>query len=159
MTNIFEPEWTFEVNEHPWRLRGVRVGADAGAERLGATLYEVAPGGRVSPLHAHHANEELIVVLDGRPTLTTSDGSRELRAGEVIACPAGRRGTHQISNNSADAIRVLVVSTMVFPEVVEHPEDERVLAMTAPLAKATADDILLMFRRRDAVRPGSSDAE
>jgi hypothetical protein len=31
--------------------------------------------------------------------------------------------------------------------------------MTAPLAKATADDVLLMFRRRDAVQPGSSDAQ
>jgi hypothetical protein len=42
--NIFEPEWV-EREQPPLIGRAARVGAQAGAERLGATLYEIDPGG------------------------------------------------------------------------------------------------------------------
>ena len=56
-----------------------------GAELLGATVYELEPGARWAALHVHYANEELIVVLGGTPTLYTLAGSRELASGEVAA--------------------------------------------------------------------------
>ena len=114
MPNIESPEWEAELPG----LRGVRVGAAAGAEKLGATLYEVDPGGRVSPLHIHHANEEMLFVISGRPALRTPDGERELEPGEVVAFLSGRRGAHQFVNRGAEPARVLIVSTMVYPEVV-----------------------------------------
>jgi hypothetical protein len=39
MANIFDPEWVLR-DEPPLTGRAARVGAQAGAERLGATLYE-----------------------------------------------------------------------------------------------------------------------
>jgi hypothetical protein len=93
VANIFEPEWV-ERDQPPLIGRAARVGAQAGAERLGATLYEIDPGGYGSPFHLHHGNEEMIVVLRGRPTLRTLDGTRELEPGEIVACPVGRRGAH-----------------------------------------------------------------
>jgi uncharacterized cupin superfamily protein len=159
MANIFEPEWTFEDNQSPWLLRGSRVGAQSGAERLGATVYEIAPDGLVSPLHVHHANEELIIVLSGGPTLRTPDGTRELQPGEVVACPAGRRGAHRVENNSEHAVRVLIVSTMVFPDIAEHLDSEKVLVLTSPPDRAGSEDLLLAFRRDDAVPPRSGETE
>ncbi len=133
MPNVYEPDWQFESDRAPFLGRAARVGAQAGAQRLGATVYEVAPGGRVSPLHVHHANEELVVVLAGRPTLRGAQGaSRELTPGEVVACPAGRAGAHRVENATSEPARVLIVSTMVFPEVAEHLDSEKVLVMTAP---------------------------
>lgn len=72
VANVFELDWT---DRHDPGLAGktTRLGAPAGAERLGATVYEIAPGAAGSPLHAHHANEELIIVLAGSPTLRTAD--------------------------------------------------------------------------------------
>jgi uncharacterized cupin superfamily protein len=70
MANIFEPE-RVERDQPPLIGRAARVGAEAGAQRLGATLYEIDPGGCGSPFHLHHSNEEMIVVLGGRPTLRT----------------------------------------------------------------------------------------
>jgi uncharacterized cupin superfamily protein len=159
VANVFEPEWTFEDDRSPWLLRGARVGAQSGAERLGATLYEVAPGGRISPLHIHHANEELIVVLAGSPTLRTAEVSRALEAGEVVACPAGGRGAHCIENNSEHPVRVLIVSTMVFPDVAEHLDSGKVLVLTSPPDTAGSEDLLLAFRRDDAVPPRSGETE
>jgi uncharacterized cupin superfamily protein len=125
------------------------VAAEASAEKLGATLYEVDPGGRVSPLHIHHANEELLIVLSGRPTLRTLDGERELEPGEVVAFPSGRRGAHQVLNGSDEPARVLIASTMLYPEVVEHPDSNKVLAMSGRPDETAA--IALAFRRGDAV--------
>ena len=69
--NLNEPEWDNELLEEPFRLRAMRIGQRAGARELGATLYEIEPGGAISPYHAHHGNEELLLVLAGRPRLRT----------------------------------------------------------------------------------------
>jgi uncharacterized cupin superfamily protein len=145
MPNILSPEWEAELPG----LRGVRVGAAAGAQKLGATLYEVEPGGRVSPLHIHHANEELLFVIAGRPTLRTPDSERELEPGEVVAFLSGRRGAHQVLNRSGEPARVLIVSTMIYPEVAEHPDSGKVLAVTGRPDETAA--MVLAFRRDDAV--------
>jgi uncharacterized cupin superfamily protein len=64
----------------------------------------------------------MIVVLSGRPTLRSIDGERELTEGELVACPAGRRGAHRIDNRGDEPARFLVVSTMNSPEVNEYPD-------------------------------------
>ena len=145
MPNILSPEWEAELPG----LRGVRVGAAAGAQKLGATLYEVEPGGRVSPLHIHHANEEMLFVIAGRPTLRTPDSERELEPGEVVAFLSGRRGAHQVLNRSGEPARVLIVSTMIYPEVAEHPDSGKVLAVTGRPDETAA--MVLAFRKDDAV--------
>jgi uncharacterized cupin superfamily protein len=145
MPNILEPEWEAELPG----LRGQRVGAAAGAEKLGATVYELDPGGRVSPLHVHHANEEMLIVLSGRPTLRTAEGECELAPGAVVAFPAGRHGAHQVLNRSGEAARVLIASTMLYPEVVEHPDSGKVLAISGRPDETAA--MFLAFRKGDAV--------
>lgn len=131
MPNIYEPEWV-ERTEAPFRGRAARIAAPAGAERLGASLYEIEPGQSGSPFHAHHGNEELVVVLSGRPTLRTHDGLRELEPGEVVALPAGRAGAHQLQNRTAEPVQALVVSTMSYPDVVEMPDSDKVLVLSDP---------------------------
>jgi uncharacterized cupin superfamily protein len=129
--NVFTPDWVARV-EAPFRGRTARVGAAAGAEHLGATLYEIAPGQNGSPFHLHHGNEEMIVVLSGRPTLRTLDGTRELSPGDVVACPAGRAGAHQVQNRTDDAVRVLIVSTMMYPDIAEMPDSDKILVISHP---------------------------
>jgi uncharacterized cupin superfamily protein len=87
MPNAINPEWDGEQERPPFTWRRARLGRQAGSERLGASLYELPPGSSSFSLHVHHANEELIVVLSGRPTLRTLEGQRELDPGEVVACP------------------------------------------------------------------------
>lgn len=127
--NIDDPDWDVELPA-PRALRAARVGAHAGARDLGATLYEVAPGGAVSPYHLHHANEELLVVIEGRPRLRTPAGVTTLDPGAVVAFPSGPDGAHQISNAGPEPARVLVCSTMRTPEVAEYLDTGTWLAMT-----------------------------
>ncbi|MGH2762718.1 MAG: cupin domain-containing protein [Thermoleophilaceae bacterium] len=124
MPNLFDPDWDAERDEPPFRWRRARIGRQARARELGASLFELPPGAATFPLHAHHANEEMVLVLAGRPTLTDGAGEmRELEPGEVVACPAGRDGAHRLDNRGAEPALVLIVSTMKAPEVNEMLED------------------------------------
>ena len=131
MPNLHHPPWV-ERTDVPLRGRTARVGALAGAERLGATLYEIDPGQNGSPFHLHHANEEMIIVLSGRPTLRTVEGSRVLEPGDVVACPVGRAGAHQLRNETESPVQALVISTMIYPETAEMLDSDKVLVITGP---------------------------
>jgi uncharacterized cupin superfamily protein len=126
MANVYEPEFDAEQDEPPFTWRRARLGRQAGAEALGASLFELPPGASSFPLHVHHANEEMLVVLSGRLTLRSIDGERELETGELVACPAGRRGAHRLENHSGEPARFLVVSTMNAPEVNEYPDSGKI---------------------------------
>jgi uncharacterized cupin superfamily protein len=115
--NVFARDWDEETPELGRRV--VRLGRRAGAGALGASVYELEPGGAVSPLHLHHANEELLVVLAGRPRVSTPAGARELEPGDAVCFPRGAEGAHRIWNSGPETARVLVVSTMNVPEVTE----------------------------------------
>ncbi len=127
--NIFEAgDWERDFGA----VRGTRVGAAAGAQDLGCTLYEIDPGGQGAPYHAHYANEELLIVLDGVLELRTPEGIREVGGGAVVAFRAGPSGAHRLRNVSDRPARYLMVSTMRFPEVAEQLDTGTILAMKAP---------------------------
>lgn len=130
--NLFSPTWDAELRSDDGMLRAVRLAAHAGAVRLAANLYEVERGAVVSPLHFHHANEELLFVLSGRPTLRRGSGEEHtLAAGETISFLPGPSGTHQIVNRAAEPARVLVVATNDLPEVAEQPENQQLALLIA----------------------------
>ena len=115
--NVFAPEWDRETPE--LGRRSVALGPKIGSAELGVSLFELEAGGAVSPLHAHHGNEELLLVLSGRPRLRTPTGTRELEPGALVAFPRGPDGAHQIANPGDEPARLLVFSTMNIPEVTE----------------------------------------
>lgn len=151
MANLFDPD--FESSDRPgFTHRRARLGRQAGAERLGASLYELPAGQASFPYHWHGANEELLIVLQGRPTLRTPAGMRELAAGEVVAFRTGPSGAHQVLNRSAAPVRFLVVSEMIAPEVSGYPDTGKVGAFTRPPGSAPDPDrIFEFFQRADAV--------
>src|SRR5215210_267869 len=103
MPNLFDPQWDASRDEPPYHWRRSRLGLQAGSRALGASLFELAPGGATFPLHAHLANEELLLVLAGRPTLTGPDGAgRALEPGAVDDCNAGRGAAHRPVNHSEE---------------------------------------------------------
>lgn len=129
--NVIDPAWDAEVPSERGTLRAVRLAQHAGATRLAANLYEIEPGAAVSPLHFHHANEELLLVLSGTPTLRRGPGDeRTLLSGEVVAFPPGPSGIHQILNRAPDPARVLIVATNDLPEVAEQPETQQMAILT-----------------------------
>ena len=149
--NVHSPDWDAEQDQGPFRWRRARVGKQAGAEEIGASVFDVPPGASTFPFHAHYANEELLIVLAGRPTLRTIAGERTLEEGEVASFGTGREGAHRIDNRTDSAVRVLIVSTMIGPEVVEHIDSEKVYARSYPPgADRPVDAVEVMVKREDS---------
>ena len=107
------------------------MGAQAGARELAANVYELDPGAVGSPWHLHHANEELLLVLAGTPSLRGPDGTQPLSAGAVVAFPRGQAGAHSLVNRSDARVRYIVVSTTNRPDVVEYPDTGSTLVVLA----------------------------
>jgi uncharacterized cupin superfamily protein len=126
MPNIYEPDL-----QPADAGRRSRLAEAAGADHLGATLYELAPGDGMH-FHYHLGREELLIVLSGRLHLRTGDGWAELPDGEVVAFPRGERGAHGFENRSETAVRVLVVSEQNAPNVSVYPDENRVGIFDAP---------------------------
>ncbi len=126
MPNIFKP--SFEDGERPegFRSRRARIGYELGTELIGCSLWELPPGEAAYPYHYHYSDEELVIVLSGRPTLRTPEGNRELEVGEALRFELGETGAHQIFNATDQPATFLAVSSHGRPDVVVYPDADKI---------------------------------
>ena len=106
-------------------IRVLRVAERAGAEHLGASVYELQPGDEMV-FHYHIQREELLIVLSGELSLRTATGWERLSEGEVVAFPRGERGAHGYRNDSDTRVRVLMTSEMTGPNISVYPDKNQV---------------------------------
>jgi len=148
--NLFSDEWDEHRPDPGYAWSRTGVGRRLGGELLGASLYHLPPGERSWPYHAHCGNEELLVVLKGHPTLRTPDGERELQAGDAAIFRRGLGGAHQLINRSDHAARLVMVSTMVHPEVAHYLDSDKVGVFGgAPPVPGESAPTELFFRKGD----------
>ena len=103
-----------------------RIGALIGASKLGCQLHIVPAGKKAFPRHNHHANEEMFYVVSGEGSYRRGEERFAIRAGDVIAAPAGDAATaHQIVNTSGADLVYLAFSTRLDPDVTEYPDSNK----------------------------------
>jgi uncharacterized cupin superfamily protein len=129
--NLNGDEWDRVEDRPGWCSKDAWVGAHLDSELMGASMYELEPGDRLWPYHTHHANEEWIIVLRGSPTLRTPEGEQQLSEGDVVAFPRGPAGAHQITNRTEEPLRVLMLSTLLSPDLIEYLDSGKVAAVDA----------------------------
>jgi len=129
--NVNGDEWDHAEDREGWRSKATRVGGKLNAELIGGGLYELEPGNTLWPYHTHHANEEWLLVVRGRPTLRHAEGEQELAEGDVVCFRRGREGLHQVKNETDEPVRVLMISTLLAPEIVEYPDSGKIGARSA----------------------------
>lgn len=126
IANLYDDEWERVEDRSGWRSKDAWIGVRIGAELIGGSMYELELGDRLWPYHTHHANEEWLIVVRGQPTLRTPEGEQELREGDVVCFPRGKNGFHQVRNSTDAPIRVLMISTLIAPDIVEYPDSGKV---------------------------------
>ena len=77
-----------DVPAHRWEYGEVaatrrRLGAAAGAKRLGVAIIEIDPGARCTPPHVHADEDEAYLVIAGRGLSWHSGGPGDLRTYEI----------------------------------------------------------------------------
>jgi uncharacterized cupin superfamily protein len=149
VAGLFDPDFEESSDQPGFQWRRALLAREAGGEHLGASLFELPPSQALFPMHYHLGNEELLVVVDGSPSLRTPEDERVLERGEVVAFPRGASGAHQIVNRSDADARILVISEMNAPEVVIRPESGKVSALGTPPGYRGEDVVHKVFFERD----------
>jgi uncharacterized cupin superfamily protein len=136
--NLFGDVWDERLTRPGYTRTDFWAAERLGAKGLGASVYELPPGEATWPYHWHAGNEELLVVLAGRPTLRDPDGEHELAPGDTVLFKRGPEGLHKIVNRSDEPARVLLASSMRSPDVYEYPDSDKVGAGGKRYLKSTA---------------------
>jgi uncharacterized cupin superfamily protein len=125
--NISSPQFRYDEGDPDGFRSGLaRLGPEFGAKKLGATVYDLPPGQAVCPYHYEYAEEEWLLVLEGRPTLRHPDGSDELEQWDMVCFPTGPEGAHGIRNETDDPVRVLIFSNVAYPATTVYPDSDKI---------------------------------
>jgi uncharacterized cupin superfamily protein len=103
-----------------------RVGRRLQAKDTGASLYELPPGQSVCPYHYEYGEEEWLLVIEGRASVRTPEGTEQVGPMELVFFPRGPEGAHEIRNDTEDRVRVLLWSTVVYPSATAYPDSDKV---------------------------------
>lgn len=115
--------WAEAVNHGPFFQR--RKGL--GGERLSAGLWELPPGKRSFPLHAHLVTEEALFVISGTATVRTPEGLTPIGPGDFVHFPPGGPA-HQLVNDGTEPLVYVGLGAGVGADVVEYPDSDKVAA-------------------------------
>jgi len=113
-----------------FRALMARVGGDLGAKETGASLYVIPPGEGGSPYHYEYSEEEWLLVLSGRPTVRTPEGSTVHAPMDLVFFPTGPTGAHQVRNDTDEEVRVLMWSTVHRLAASAYPDSGKVALHT-----------------------------
>ena len=125
--NLSDPTFEHDDDEPDGFRAGMfRFGGQLGATDTGASLYELPPGQAVCPYHYEYGEEEWVLVLSGRPSVRTPEGTEELAPLDMVFFPKGPDGAHQVRNDSDTPARVLMWSTVLTPTATAYPDSDKV---------------------------------
>ena len=134
--SISDLEFKYDADDPEGFRSGMfRFGPQVGAQQTGTSLYELPPGEALCPYHYEYGEEEWLLVIEGRPTVRTPEGSEQLEPFEVAFFPMGPDGAHQIRNDTETAVRVLMWSTLVYPTATAYPDSDKVAVWTGDKAE------------------------
>jgi uncharacterized cupin superfamily protein len=100
----------------------IRIGAAAGLTQFGVNRLVLPPGQWSSQRHWHHANDELVMVLEGEVVLVTDAGEEVLRAGDFAGFRAGDPDGHHFQNRSNQPAVLLEIGSSSPDDVAEYPD-------------------------------------
>ncbi|QXM25934.1 cupin domain-containing protein [Elioraea tepida] len=102
-----------------------RLGDALGLGQFGVNLVRLSPGAASALRHAHSAEDEFVLVLEGVLTLVTDDGEQEVGPGMAVGVPAGTGDAHHLVNRSDSLGLFPVVGTRATErDVVTYPDDD-----------------------------------
>jgi uncharacterized cupin superfamily protein len=144
--NIASPSFEYDDDDpEGFRCGMARLGPGLGAQQTGTSVYELPPGQQLCPYHYEYAEEEWLLVVDGRAHVRHPGGVDELGPWDVVCFPPGPDGAHQVRNDGEKTTRVLMWSEVIHPSATVYPDSDKIGIWTG-----NPDDSV-MVRRSSAV--------
>ncbi len=98
-----------------------------GGENMACGLWELPPGKKSFPMHAHHVTEEALYVVSGQAKVRTPEGLTPIGPGDFVSFPPGGPA-HQLVNDGAEPFVYLAIGVSKGVDVVEYPESGKLSA-------------------------------
>ena len=127
IVNVNDLEWETDGNGDRFVFQRKWFTSQTGAEKLGCSLYRVAPGKTAFPFHKHFTNEEAIYVLAGTGTLRLDEREISVGPGDFVSLPP-QGPNHQLINSGSENLDYLCISTMIDPDITLFPDSDKVIA-------------------------------
>jgi uncharacterized cupin superfamily protein len=122
-----DPDFKYDPDDpEGFRSGAFRFGPDMGAEDTGTSAYELPPGQALCPYHYEYGEEEWALVIEGRPSVRTPEGTEQLEPFDLVFFPKGPEGAHQIRNDTDSRVRVLMWSNVSYPTATAYPDSDKV---------------------------------
>jgi uncharacterized cupin superfamily protein len=100
------------------------LGDPFGLTNFGVNHTRLAPGAMTALRHSHTRQDEFVYVLEGRPTLVTDAGARELQPGMCVGFKAGNGNAHHLVNRSDADVVLIEVGDRSTGDSADYPDDD-----------------------------------
>ncbi len=100
------------------------LGDRFGLTNFGVNITRLAPRGASALRHAHTKQDELVYILEGRPTLVTNAGRTALEPGMCAGFKAGNGDAHHLVNETDEDVVYLEIGDRTAGDAVDYPDDD-----------------------------------
>ena len=100
------------------------LGDAFGLTVFGVNLTTLEPGAMSALRHAHTRQDEFVYILEGRATLITDEGEKELRPGMCAGFKAGTGNAHHLVNRGTVNVVYLEVGDRTAGDAATYPDDD-----------------------------------
>jgi uncharacterized cupin superfamily protein len=146
-----EAPWLDALQRGAYHQRRKELG---GGERLSCSLWELAPGKKSFPMHAHQVTEEALFVVSGHALVRTPEGDTPVGPGDFVAFPPGGLA-HQLVNDGTEPVTYLGLSSVMGVDIVDYPQSGKVSAAAGKYPHGKR----FIFRKTDQVDYFEDDAD
>lgn len=118
--SVYPPMLADRVKGREKRL----LGDVFGLTNYGVNLTRLPPGTASSLRHAHAKQDEIVYILEGRPTLHTNNGKTQLSPGMCAGFKAGTGNAHALINETKEDVLYLEIGDRTDGDEVSYPDDD-----------------------------------
>lgn len=127
-----EPPFTHPaLNETLDSYQHAILGDAGGLGQFGVHLECLNPGGKSSFHHWHEAEDEMVLILSGQPTLI-EDIAVQMQPGDAACWPAGTAVGHHLENRSDAPAVYLTIGTRFANDVIHYPNHDLITHKAGP---------------------------
>jgi uncharacterized cupin superfamily protein len=95
-----------------------------GLTNFGVNLTRLAPQAVSALRHSHSKQDELVYILEGRPTLHTDEGRTQLSPGMCAGFKAGTANGHRLLNETTEDVVYLEIGDRTPGDEGSYPDDD-----------------------------------
>ena len=90
-------------------------------------FYEIMPLSSAFPKHYHSYNTECFYIINGEGIIETDEEDLNVKTGDIIVFPRGKKGTHKLTNTSpSEKLLYIDFDTTNSPDIIHYVDSDKI---------------------------------